>query len=201
MFDTAMIVDGGLGAVRGVKALNAMRVAKLERQALQVTIREAVEINVGQSKAARSTSNFREYALKDKLIQTVIKDAEDLAPLKEFKRGPVVARTVDLDTGLMSQRYTNIREMPSDLLPNLQSRANEANKLGLHYSKPGTHAEVLATDELLKARIANGETVTNNTMKRITSYQYWLRKPLDPVKMCGNCSHILQEVNSIAGKK
>jgi RHS repeat-associated protein len=200
-FDAAMIVDGGIGAVKGAKALNAMRVAKLERQALQTAIKESVELNVAESSAARSASKFSEYASKDNLIQTVIKDAEDLSTLSPKSRGPVVARTVDLDSGLMSQRYTNLKEMPSDLLPNLQSRANEANKLGLHFSDAGSHAEVLATNELLKVRIASGETVTNNTMKRFASYQYWLDAPLNPAKMCQNCSHILQEVNSMAGKK
>jgi hypothetical protein len=197
-----MIVDAGAGLYKGGKAYMTMRAAKLERQALQVAIKETVETSVAESKVARGSSNFKEYAYKDKLIQTVIKDAEELAPLGKFQRGPVVARTVDLDTGLMSQRYTNLKEMPSDLLPNLQSRANEATELGLYdRGIAGSHAEVLATDELLKVRVASGETVTNNTMKRIASYQYWLDKPLNPAKMCPDCSHILKEVNSMAGKR
>ncbi len=42
-FDAAMIVDAGAGAVKGGKAYMAMRTAKLERQALQVAIKESVE--------------------------------------------------------------------------------------------------------------------------------------------------------------
>lgn len=114
-FDAAMIVDGGVNAVKGAKALNAMRVAKLERQAAQVAIKEAVELNVAESSAATKTSNFREYALKDNLIQTVVKDQEALLTPPLGEQTPVVGRMVDLDTGKMSGAYTNVDTLPSNL--------------------------------------------------------------------------------------
>jgi hypothetical protein len=57
-----MIVDAGAGLYKGGKAYMTMRAAKLERQALQVAIKETVETSVAESKVARGSSNFREYA-------------------------------------------------------------------------------------------------------------------------------------------
>ena len=201
MFDTAMIVDGGLGAVRGVKAINAIRIAKLERQALQVTIKQSVQTSVAESKIARNASNFREYALKDKLIQTVVKDQELMLANPLGKKVPVVGRMVDLDTGKMSQAYTNLDARPNNLVPFLEQRSVEATTKNLHHSIPGTHTEVLAADELLKARISAGETVTPATMNRFVSYQVWFYRNLGAAKMCQNCSYILPEVYSIPGKR
>lgn len=53
-FDAAMIVDAGAGIYKGGKAYITMRAAKLERQALQVAIKESVETSVAESKVARS---------------------------------------------------------------------------------------------------------------------------------------------------
>jgi hypothetical protein len=94
-----------------------------------------------------------------KLVQN---DALELSELGFKERGPVVARAIDTKTGQISQRYVNIKKIPADLDPILMDRVNKLNEIGQerHHSKPGTHAEVLAVDELLKARRAAGETVT-----------------------------------------
>ena len=78
-----MIADGGIGAVKGGKALVAMRAAKLERQALQIAIKESVELNVAESKVARSASRFSEYVLKDNIIESNVQKFNDLKEMAE----------------------------------------------------------------------------------------------------------------------
>jgi hypothetical protein len=142
------------------------------------------------------------------LRELIQKDALELSELGFKERGPVVARAIDTKTGQMSQRYVNVKEVPADLDPILRDRINKLNELGQekHHSKPGTHAEILAVDELLKARRAAGETVTEKTLNDIITDQYWLDvktdKPnngINPAPTCGNCTEILKGTTSQAG--
>ena len=158
---------------------------------------------------ALGLGGLRQSGLKNTLRESVRTDAEGLSELPFKERGPVVARATDLKTGKLSEPYTNVKKMPEDLHPLLEERANELKNMGNekpHYSEPGTHAEVLATNELLKAREAAGETVTRETLKDIVTDQYWLdpRKGetgLNPAKICPNCTHTLEGTTSSAGKK
>lgn len=136
---------------------------------------------------------------------------EDAQALRGDDNGPVVARAKDMKTGRVSERYINIDQIPDDLHPLLRERVNRilqerANNHERHYSKPGTHAEVLAVDELLKAREAAGEVVTERTLNDIVTDQYWLREDLskpnngiNPAPTCGNCTEILKGTTSQAG--
>ena len=158
---------------------------------------------------ALGLGGLRQSSLKNALRESVRADAENLAKLPKSQRGPVVARATDLKTGKLSESYTNVKEMPKDLHPILKERAIEIENMGdgkPHYSRPGTHAEVLATNELLKAREAAGETVTRETLKDIVTDQYWLKPHpsetgLNPAKTCQNCTHILHGTNSSGGKR
>lgn len=114
-----------------------------------------------------------------------------------------------MKTGRMSEPYTNVKEMPQDLHPILRERAVELQNMGdgrPHYSEPGTHAEVLATNELLRAREVAGETVTPETLRDIVTDQYWLKPHqgetgLNPARTCPNCTHTLHGTESAAGKR
>jgi hypothetical protein len=65
----------------------------------------------------------------------------------------------------------------------------------------GTHAEVHAVDSLIKARQAQGLTVTKKNLDEFITYQEWLLKSrTGPAPMCPNCSYILDEVHSLPGK-
>ena len=158
---------------------------------------------------ALGLGGLRQSSLKNALRESVRADAENLSKLPFDERGPVVARATDLKTGKLSEPYTNADRMPENLDPILSERVNELESMGdgkPHYSRPGTHAEVLATNELLKAREAAGETVTRETLKDIVTDQYWLKPHpgetgLNPAKTCQNCTHILHGTNSSGGKR
>lgn len=161
----------------------------------------------GRSKGIGS----HEQGLFDEALRKLLE--EDAQVLRGDENGPVVARAKDLKTGKISERYINVDQIPEDLHPLLMERVNRilqerANGHNRHYSKPGTHAEVLAVDELLKAREAAGETVTEQTLNDIVTDQYWLNeqagKPnegINPAPTCGNCTEILQGTTSQAGSK
>jgi hypothetical protein len=61
--------------------------------------------------------------------------------------------------------------------------------------------DVLAIDELIKLRQADGLEVTPEDLHEFTSYQEWIGERRGPVKFCQNCSYILPEVKSIPGKR
>jgi ABC-type bacteriocin/lantibiotic exporter with double-glycine peptidase domain len=63
-----MIVDGGISAVKGAKALNTLRLAKLERQAAQVAIKEAAGIEGGAKNVLRGALDVEEYSSAGKLF-------------------------------------------------------------------------------------------------------------------------------------
>lgn len=136
----------------------------------------------------------------EKMIGMVKSDAEALRSLEDAGRGPVVARAFDRQTGAISEPFLNTSARPADLFEPLRARAEEAETLGLHYSTPASHAEVLSVDSLIKARQARGMIVTEKDLSDFVTYQEWLRPEYGPAKMCKNCSHILREVESRAGK-
>jgi hypothetical protein len=138
-------------------------------------------------------------ATEDTLISAVSADATALRAQPPRVRGPVVARALDPETGLISGGKINA-PVPADLDPLLQDRIRAMGP-SRHFSDPGSHAEVYAVDELLKARRAAGLSVSDETLQTFVTYQEWLNKPYGPAKMCPNCSGILHDVKSIAGKR
>ena len=84
-----------------IRGLSALRVAKLERQAFQLTIRESVELNIAESKAARSTSNFSKYAEAEKSIASKISSVDETTnPVLELSRTEFPNHTNMLDNAL-----------------------------------------------------------------------------------------------------
>ena len=69
-----------------------------------------------------------------------------------------------------------------------------------HYSIPGTHAEILAADELLKAREAAGLPLN---LDDFVSYQVSLNPKYDvpEAKFCQNCDELLPDPRSIPGRR
>jgi len=159
-----------------------------------------IRARMASAASARARTNLR---------NTVKNDADSLAKLPKDERGPVVARAYDTKTGRMSERYTNVDKVPEDLDPILMDRVNNLNSEGKpHFSEPGTHAEVLAVDEILQARRAAGEKVTPETLNEIIHDQYWLdpklNKPnngINPAPTCQNCTSILNGTESLGGNR
>ncbi|HEX2835647.1 MAG TPA: Ig-like domain-containing protein [Thermoanaerobaculia bacterium] len=135
-----------------------------------------------------------------KLVRAVLEDSVRLRTLHFSRRGPVVARALDTETGFISSAKTNVRTLPADLDPILKDRVQ---RMGIprHYSRPGTHAEIMAIDEVIKARRAAGLPVSEETLSKFVTSQEWLTKPYNPARMCPNCSDILFDVRSIPGKR
>jgi hypothetical protein len=112
----------------------------------------------------------------------------------------VTGRALDPETRLLSGRKINELVLPDDLDPLLIARIDKV-KDPRHYSALGTHAEVLAADELLKARRAAGLPVSDEIIDSFVHYQRWLDEPLNPAAMCPNCTDTLSGSVSIPGKR
>lgn len=152
---------------------------------------------VNKIKVARAKARLIRLLEADEAALRLLRNSED-----EF--GPVIARAMDPLDGHISGVKSNTAGVPTDLDPILQRRINEImqnpNLRSKHYSTPGTHAEILAADELLKRRRAMGMDVTEKDLDELVFHQRWMTDPPNPAPMCPHCSHILSGSESLAGK-
>lgn len=221
--DTCRTIFGAISVVLMVVGIAQLLIAlaklgpAIGRRVVNLFRRGTDEVAEGISGGAKASDELVEGAndavatarAKENLRKTLKNDADELSHLPKAERGPVVARAYDPKTGRTTQRYTNVDELPEDLDPILMDRVNELNNNGApHYSAPGTHAEVLAVDDILKSRRAAGEEVTAETLNEIIHDQYWLDvKPnrpnggINPAPTCENCTHILRGAESMGGNK
>jgi hypothetical protein len=120
------------------------------------------------------------------------------------KRGPVLSVLYDKKTSRFFDGM-NVENPPKNLHPILQKRLNEY-KLKFpnekpHFSKPGSHSEIIATDKALKAREASGLKVTEADLKDFQIHNEWLKGKANTAPMCQNCDYLLPEVESLTGRK
>lgn len=70
-----------------------------------------------------------------------------------------------------------------------------------HPSKPGTHSEIVAIDQALKAREAAGMKVSEEDLKDFVLYNETLYKNrTGSVPCCANCTAMTDGVDSLSGK-
>jgi RHS repeat-associated protein len=146
---------------------------------------------------------------RNRLFETVLEAEEQLRSVRTKRtakqQGPVVGAALDPMDGYISRTYTNVKELPAKLHRLLKDRATEINDDPVlskrhEHSTPGTHAEILALDELLKRRETMfGRDATIQDLQELETYQRWLTKPSNPAKMCPHCTYISEGATSIPG--
>ncbi len=144
--------------------------------------------------------------------------------------GPVICVAIDMRTGAMAEatnitltnrdeRADEVERAVRDLHPVLQKRLSEysaeasahgpydlGGDLGLrpwkHFSEPGTHAEVVAVDRLLKYREAAGLPADESAPRefRIEMYNPLYESGVRPIECCANCTTLIPDVSSGTGK-
>lgn len=131
--------------------------------------------------------------------------------------GPVVSIVVDRRTGRVFEGTNTQIKSTDQLDPLLRQRVADLDAAAAkhgpfeyggkgtgahpHPSTPGTHAEVSAVDQALKARRAAGETVTWETARRDLFYDnaFLDKNATRTAPTCANCTPILDGIPSNVG--
>ena len=127
--------------------------------------------------------------------------------MTQREAGPVAATVVDRATGkTVSAHNDRFGNPPKDMPEIVQRQVAESQADPLHPSEPGSHAEVHALSEAVKAREAGGQKVTKPDLNEFTQVSEWRKgsgdsrmKPGDDAPRCGNCQTCTDGVDNRSG--
>jgi len=118
--------------------------------------------------------------------------------------GPVIAGVLDRRTGGFFAAHNNRHgEPPESLHPLLAPRVYSMQESPQHPSSPGSHAEIIALNDALKAR---GSEVSEDQLSEFTMLPLWAKgsgngrmEKGTPAPRCGNCAQISSGVRNLSG--
>jgi hypothetical protein len=142
-------------------------------------------------------------------------DAEnpELPDIRRADVGPCISIALDRRTGLLAEGHNELELEPGELHPLLGERLDRYEAVcaarseqfawgsRLHPSEPGTHSELYAVSELLWSREAAGLRVDASTLRELlidNEFPWKRNNPSAPC--CGNCTAVIPDVPSDAGK-
>lgn len=133
-----------------------------------------------------------------------LEDKVERGELSRAEAGPVIAGVVDRRTGEFFAAHNNRRgRSPEDLHPLLNDRVSEVAEAPGHPSRAGSHAEVYALNDALRAR---GGNVQESDLEEFTLLPLWRKGSGkgkmsfgEPAPRCSNCSAITKGVRNLSG--
>ncbi|MBL8179756.1 MAG: hypothetical protein JNK48_34070 [Bryobacterales bacterium] len=221
---TDVLIGAAVGAVTaGVGGLLARRARRLAQEADELKkleelkkLQELEELKkldelkkLEEAKKLEELKKLEEQALEQAAREAIRKELEEIAAKRaaELKRtmsnkarGPVLTVLKDKKTG---QVFEGINKdfVPDDLHPILKERLANMPQPPPHPSLPGSHSEIMAMDQALKAREAAGMKVSDEDLKDFVLYNETLyRNRTGSVPCCANCSSLTDGVDSLSGK-